>query len=118
VWKRQRLQLIRRASSKFQTIEFFLVTQSLYLQNNLSSTCCGHAIYLVNENSPLLCNVHSLAEFDELFEGLSRRFGANLSSAKYIFSQVHSDSASIPRFAGAALSDMTKQDRAKTSNLI
>jgi hypothetical protein len=34
----------------------------------------------------MLCNVHSLAEFDELFGGLSRRFGANLSSAKYIFS--------------------------------
>jgi hypothetical protein len=81
--------------------EFFLVTQSLYLQNDVSSTCCGHAIYLVNENSPLLCNVHSLAEFDELFEGLSRRFGANLSSAKYIFSQVHCDSASKPPLAGA-----------------
>jgi hypothetical protein len=57
-------------------------------------------MYLVYKNA-VLCNVHSLAEFDELFEGLSRRFGANLSSAKYIFSQVHSDSASKPPLAGA-----------------
>ncbi len=88
------------------------------MQNDVSSTCCGHVIYLFYKNAPLLCNVHSLPEFDELFEGLSRRFGANLSSAKYIFSQVHSDSASKPRLAGDTLSDMTKQDRAKTLSLI